>query len=75
MADIRDTWMSPADAFPLLRAHFYSLKTFKYHLGRRELNGLQACDAVRLTPFRKLIVNPDRIRAWAMAETSSQAAA
>jgi len=39
------------------------------------LNGLQACDAVRLTPFRKLIVNPDRIRAWAIGEGSTKAAA
>lgn len=72
--DILDQWMSPAEALGLLKPHFTKLKTLQWHLWRREENGLLACDAVRLTPFKKLIVNPKRIRAWAMAEGTQAAA-
>lgn len=74
MIRVRDPWVSKAAAFSLLRSYFKSMKAFEYHLARRETNGLVAADAVRLTPFRKLIVNPDRVRAWAMSETAKAAA-
>lgn len=69
-----DTWMSPSEAFPLLRRHFRTLKTFQHHLWRREENGLVAAGAVRLTPFKRLIVNPEKVRAWAMGEGTQAAA-
>jgi hypothetical protein len=72
--DILDIWTSPAEALPLLKPHFTKLKTFQWHLWRRERNGLLAADAVRMTPFGRLIVNPKRIRAWAMGEGTQQAA-
>jgi len=72
--DIFDIWTSPSEALPLLKPHFTKLKTLQWHLWRRETNGLLAMDAVRMTPFKKLIVNPARIRAWAMGEGTQAAA-
>jgi hypothetical protein len=72
--DAIDIWMSPAEALPLLKPHFNKLKTLQWHLWRRDENGLTAADAVRMTPFGRLIVNPKRIRAWAMAEHTQAAA-
>ena len=72
--DANDLWLSVLDAYPLLRAHFRSIKTFQRHLGQREDNGLIAAGAVRMTPFKRLLVNPARIRAWAMGEGTQVAA-
>jgi len=72
--NILDTWMSVAEAFPLLRKHFRTLKTFQHHLWKRDENGLAAAGAVRMTPFKRLLVNPERVRAWAMAEDTQAAA-
>jgi hypothetical protein len=69
-----DLWITPAEALPLLKPYFNKLKTLQWHLWRREQNGLAAADAVRMTPFGRLIVNPKRIRAWAMGEVAQQAA-
>lgn len=65
-----ETWLSVADAFPLLRPHFRSLKTFQRHLVARDENGLTAAGAVRMTPFKRLLVRPDLIRRWALGEFS-----
>jgi hypothetical protein len=73
-ADMRDSWMTVAEAYPLLRSHFRSPKTFRWHLGRRDVNGLLAADAVRMSPFRKLLVNPERIARWAIGEGQREAA-
>lgn len=72
--DMRDSWMTVAEAYPLLRQHFRAPKTLKHHLGRRERNGLTAADAVRLSPLGRLLVNPSRVVAWVLAETSGKAA-
>jgi len=74
-ADMRDIWMTVAEAYPLLRSHFRSPKTLRYHLWRREHNGLLAADAVRLSPLGKLLVNPERVRGWVIGEGAPRAAA
>jgi hypothetical protein len=69
-----DLWLSPAEALPLLKPHFNKLKTLQWHLWRRESNGLAAAGAVRMTPFKRLLVNPAKVRAWAMGEDTQAAA-
>ena len=68
--DMPNTWMTVEQAYPLLRLYFRSVKTLQHHLGRRERNGLAAADAVRLSPLRRLIVNPERVAQWVIGQRS-----
>ena len=65
-------WLYVDDAYPLLRPHFRSVSSLRFYIAHRETNGLAAADAVRLTPTRRLIVNPARVRAWALAEPAGR---
>lgn len=70
-----DDWLSIEDAYPALRKYFPSLGAFKWHLVRRDRNGLAAADAVRKTPTHRLIVHVERVKRWAIAEPSDRDAA
>jgi hypothetical protein len=72
--DTRDEWFPVSEAFPLLKRYFRTEKTLRHHLWRRDLNGLTAAGAVRMTPFKRLLVNPEKVRAWAMGEVAKAAA-
>ncbi len=74
-ADINEVWLPVRGAFPLLREFFRSEAGFRHHLRKRELNGLAAMDAVRLSPLGRLLVNPARVRAWAVGEAAPPEAA
>lgn len=68
-SDPLDVWLPALQAFPLLREQFRTYKTMQYYTWRRELNGLSAADAVRLSPVgKRLIVNPARVKRWARGE-------
>jgi hypothetical protein len=61
-------WLSIPRAFPLLSEFFNTQATFRYHLNKRHTNGLSDADAVRLSPLGRLLVNPARVKAWAIGE-------
>jgi len=67
-------WLPIQDAYPQLRRYFRKEATFRYHLGKRDANGLTAQDAVRLSPLGRLLVNPARVAAWVIGESSGRAA-
>ena len=74
MSAIATEWMSVPEAFPLLRQHFRTQAALRHHLRKRDTNGLAAADAVRMSPLGKLLVNPLRVSAWALAEAPREAA-
>jgi hypothetical protein len=63
-----DQWVRVNDAYPLLQEIFPSLGALRWHLQHRDENGLVEQDAVRVSPVHRLILNPARVRRWAMAE-------
>ncbi len=62
-------WCKVDEAQVILRDFFRTKSALKYHLARRDTNGLREIDAVRETPMGRLIVNPDRVRSWCLGET------
>ena len=74
-ADIDETWLTVPEAYPALRRHFRTEAALRHHLRKRDSNGLTTADAVRLSPLGKLLVNPERIRAWVISEGAPRAAA
>ena len=73
-AEIDDTWLTVPEAFPALRRHFRTEAALRHHLRKRDSNGLTAADAVRLSPLGKLLVKPERVRAWVISEEAPRAA-
>jgi len=71
---IPDEWMTVAQAQRHLRKWFKTVAALKSHLGKRAVNGLETRDAVRLSPLRRLIVNPRRTAAWAVGDETHRAA-
>jgi|HubBroStandDraft_4_1064222.scaffolds.fasta_scaffold02724_8 hypothetical protein len=69
-----DEWLPVAVAHRHLRTWFRTQAALKHHLAKREVNGLTAVDAVRLSPIRRLIVNPRRVAAWVVGEGTREAA-
>lgn len=69
-----DEWLLVVPAHSHLRRWFRTLAAFKHHLANREENGLAAADAVRMSPLGKLLVNPQRVRAWVLSEATTRAA-
>ena len=70
----QEDWVPIAEALPQLRRHFRTKSALLHHLRKRETNGLAAAGAVRKSPLGMLLVNPARIRAWAMGEGTQVAA-
>lgn len=60
-------WLSVREAYSVLHQEFRSLRAFQYHLSQRTENGLEERDAVRKGPVG-LVIRPDRVRAWLIAE-------
>lgn len=60
-------WLPITQALPLLDEFFQTESALRYHVARRERNGLGAADAVRETPLG-LRINPPRVKRWAMGE-------
>jgi hypothetical protein len=74
-----DDWRPVLDAYREVRPRLPkgSVRTeaaFRYHLRKRNTNGLAAADAVRVSPLGRLLVSPDRFVAWAISERSEKAA-
>ena len=61
-------WCTTDEAQVVLRRYFRTKSALKYHLARRERNGLSKRDAVRVTPMGHLIVHTDRVRSWCLGE-------
>jgi hypothetical protein len=61
-------WLTIREAFHSLRPFFSSESSLRYHLNNRASNGLAAKDAVRKSPLGVLLVNPPRVKRWALAE-------
>jgi hypothetical protein len=74
MSDADNEWLPIPEAHPRLRHHFRKQATLRYHLGNREINGLAALDAVRKSPLGHLLVNPARVEAWVIGESTGKAA-
>jgi hypothetical protein len=70
-----DDWIPIRASYRDLRDLFRTEAALRYHLARRAVNGLEAADAVRMSPLGHLIVNPARVRAWALAEPTEPRAA
>lgn len=60
-------WLPILGAHSVLKEEFQSLRSFRYHMGQRAINGLKERDAVREGPFG-LLIHADRVRAWLIAE-------
>ena len=56
-----DQWLLVPEALPRLRRYFRTMSALKHHLSKRATNGLTACDAVRMSPLGRLLVNPARV--------------
>lgn len=74
-APIPNEWMPVAAAHRHLRSWFRTEAALRTHLARREVNGLTAVDAVRLSPIRRLLVNPRRLAAWVVGEGAHESKA
>ena len=53
-----DEWLLVPEALPRLRRYFRTTSALKHHSSKRAENGLAACDAVRMSPLGRLLVNP-----------------
>ena len=73
-ADTRDEWVSISDAQLLLRRYFRTKSALKRHLARRNVNGLTAADAVRMSPLGRLLIHPARLERWVLGEARRAAA-
>ncbi len=69
-----EEWLTIPEAFPKLTRHFRTQAALRYHLRRRETNGLTAAGAVRKSPFGMLLISPTRISRWALGEDTQAAA-
>jgi hypothetical protein len=65
-----EQWLPIPDALPLLADFFGTEAALRYHVTRRNRNGLLTSGAVRETPLG-LRVNPPRIRQWALGELAA----
>ncbi len=63
----KEAWLPIPKALPLLGDLFETEAALRYHVTRRDRNGLLAADAVRKTPLG-LRVNPARVKRWAIGE-------
>ena len=71
--EMYEEWVPIAEALPQLRRYFRTKSALLHHLRKRETNGLATAGAVRKSPLGMLLVNPGRIRAWAMGEQAKAA--
>jgi hypothetical protein len=72
--NVCEEWLPISEAFSQLRRYFRTMSALKHHLSKRAENGLSACDAVRMSPLGRLLVNPARVRRWIVSEGSHKTA-
>ena len=72
-AETNEQWLTIDEAYPQFRDRFRTKAALRHHLWKRERNGLAAADAVRMSPLGRLLVNPARIRAWAISDVARAA--
>jgi hypothetical protein len=69
-----EKWLTIHEAFPDLQRYFRTEAALRHHLRKRNSNGLVAADAVRMSPLGMLLINPERIARWVLAEGTQKAA-
>jgi len=69
-----DEWLLVPEALPRLRRYFRTPSALRHHLSKRAENGLAACDAVRMSPLGRLLVNPARVERWVTGGRSRKSA-
>jgi len=66
----QEVWLPIPKALPLLGDLFETEAALRYHVSRRDKNGLLAAGAVRRTPLG-LRINPPGVKRWANGEVAT----